>query len=66
MQRGKNACKSNEEYFHFIGAPVRLSEVNIDRSEIQKIAENAVGLARKWGLNSYTQEVIARILEFAT
>jgi alcohol dehydrogenase YqhD (iron-dependent ADH family) len=57
--------KAIEDYFHEIGAPIRLSEANIDRSEIQKIAENAVGLARKWGLKSYTQDVIARILELA-
>ena len=61
----KEAIAAMEEYFHAIGAPVRLSEVNIDKGEIKKIAENAVSLAKKWGLKNYTEDVIAKILEFA-
>ena len=61
----KEVIAAMEEYFHAIGAPVRLSEVNIDKGETRKIAENAVSLAKKWGLKSYTEDVIAKILEFA-
>ncbi len=61
----KEAIAAIEEYFREIGAPVRLDELNINKTEIEKIAENAVSLAKKWGLKSYTQTVIAEILEFA-
>lgn len=61
----KETIGAMEEYFHAIGAPVRLNEVNIHRSDIQGIAENAVSLANKWGLKGYTKEVIAKILELA-
>lgn len=61
----KEAIAAIKDYFHGIGAPVRLNEVGINKAEIEKIAENAVSLAKKWGLISYTKEVIAKILEFA-
>jgi alcohol dehydrogenase YqhD (iron-dependent ADH family) len=54
-----------ESYFQAIGAPTRLKDVNIEKTEIQKIAGNAVSLANKWGLKDYTQDVIAQILERA-
>ncbi len=61
----RDAIVAIEEYFHAIGAPTRLHEVNIVGAEIGSIAENAVSLAQKWGLHSYTKEVIANILELA-
>jgi len=61
----KETIAAIKDYFHGIGAPVRLNEVGINKAEIEKIAENAVSLAKKWGLVSYTKEVIAKILEFA-
>jgi len=45
----KETIAAIEEYFHAIGAPVRLSEVNIDKGETRKIAENAVSLAKNGG-----------------
>jgi hypothetical protein len=42
-----------------------LSDANIDKKDIQMIAENAVALAKKWQLNDYTVEVIAKILQLA-
>jgi len=44
---------------------IRLEEAGIQRTEIGKIAENAVSLANKWGLKNYTKEGIAKILETA-
>jgi len=61
----KDTITAFEEYFHEIGAPIRLKEVNIDKADIDKIAENAVSLATKWGLKTYTKEVIAKILKLA-
>ena len=61
----KEAIAAIENYFYGIGAPVRLNEVNINKAKIEKIAENAVSLAKKWDLKSYTKEVIAKILGFA-
>ena len=62
----KQAILAIEEYFKEIGSPVRLGGAHIDVSEIDKIAENAVALAKKWGLNEYTKEVIADILKLAS
>lgn len=61
----KDTITAFEEYFHEIGAPIRLKEVNIDKTDIDKIAENAVSLATKWHLKTYTKEVIAKILELS-
>jgi len=61
----KDTITAFEEYFNEIGAPIRLKEVNIDKADIDKIVENAVSLATKWGLKTYTKEVIAKILELA-
>lgn len=62
----KQAILAIEGYFKEIGSPVRLGGAHIDVSEIDKIAENAVALAKKWGLNEYTKEVIADILKLAS
>jgi len=59
------AIAAMEKFFQSIGAPIRLQEANIKRDEIPKIAENALSLAQKWGLASYTTEVIAQIFTLA-
>ena len=46
-------------------SPVRLSEVGIPESDLDKIAENAYEISCKWGLKKYTKEVIKEILEKA-
>jgi alcohol dehydrogenase YqhD (iron-dependent ADH family) len=52
-----------KQWFTFIGSPVSLREGNIPRQDIKMIAENAYALAQVWGLKSYSQDVIAEILE---
>ncbi|MEW6594535.1 MAG: iron-containing alcohol dehydrogenase [Thermodesulfobacteriota bacterium] len=55
-----------EEWFREIKAPVRLSEVGIPAADIPKIADNAHGLAKQWGIAElYTPAVIAEILRLA-
>ncbi len=51
-----------KQFFNIIGAPTHLSQVNIASSDIKKIAENAVMLAKKWGLHQYTEPVIEEVL----
>jgi alcohol dehydrogenase YqhD (iron-dependent ADH family) len=51
-----------KEFFVSIGSPVSLKDANIPSTDIEKIADNAAGTARLWGMRSYTQEVIADIL----
>lgn len=52
-------------FFKSIGVPTNLPDANIDKKDIPMIAENAVALAKKWQLNDYTVEVIAKILQLA-
>ena len=55
-----------EGWFRKIGAPVRLSDAAIPGVDIDRIAENAARLARRWGIgDEYPQEVIAEILQLA-
>lgn len=46
-----------------VGSPTSLSAAGIPAADIDKIAANAVMLAKKWRLRDYTQEVIAEILQ---
>ncbi len=50
------------EWFDSIGSPTSLKTVSITEADIDKMAENASGLARAWGLKDYTKEVIVQIL----
>ena len=55
-----------EEWFNFIGASTTLESVNIPRSGISPLAQNASELAKVWGMGEvYTQKVIEEILEKA-
>jgi hypothetical protein len=57
--KGIDALKS---WFKKIGNPVSLADANIPATEIDRIAENATMLAKKWGLTDYTKEEIAKVL----
>jgi alcohol dehydrogenase YqhD (iron-dependent ADH family) len=59
------AIEKLEGFFASIGAPTKLTDVGLSQSDIEAIAQNAVYLAQKWGLNEYTKEKIASILKFA-
>ncbi|MCI5139778.1 MAG: iron-containing alcohol dehydrogenase, partial [Candidatus Electrothrix sp. AR1] len=49
-------------WFSKVHSPVSLKELNIPVEDIPRIAENALGLAKVWRLNQYSQEVIGDIL----
>jgi hypothetical protein len=59
------AIEKLEDFFASIGAPTKLKDVGLSQSDIEAIAQNAVSLAQKWGLNEYTKDKIASILKFA-
>jgi alcohol dehydrogenase YqhD (iron-dependent ADH family) len=49
-------------WFSRVNSPVSLTELNIPAEDIPQIAENALGLAKVWRLNQYSQEIIEDIL----
>jgi hypothetical protein len=49
-------------WFRSIKSPVSLQEGGIPEGDIEKIADNAVQLARTWKLKDYTKEAIADVL----
>ena len=52
--------------FRELGCPTSLKEVGIPAGDIEKIAENAYTLAKKWRIDAiYTREVIEEILQLA-
>lgn len=53
-----------EDLFREAGAPVRLSEAGIPASDVPKIAENAMGLIRLWGMR-HEQPEVEKILRLA-
>lgn len=50
-------------WFSKVNSPVSLAELDIPAEDIPRIAENALGLAKVWHLNQYTQEIIEDILQ---
>ena len=50
-------------WFKKIKTPISLDELNIPSQDIPKIAENAVELAKIWGMPDYTEEKIEEILK---
>ncbi len=59
------ACKGIElleNWFNQIKSPTRLEELEIPATDIEKIAKNALALAKVWRLNDYDQERIEKIL----
>lgn len=51
-----------KNWFGKIEGPVSLEELDIPVTDIPKIAENALALARFWRLNEYSQQTIEEIL----
>ncbi len=56
--------KAFEAFFRKAGAPVRLSGAGIPAADIPRIAENALGLIRMWGMK-HEQPEIEKILGYA-
>jgi alcohol dehydrogenase YqhD (iron-dependent ADH family) len=50
-------------WFNKIKSPTSLADLNIPVQDIPKIAENAVGLAKIWGMPDYTAEKIKEVLK---
>ena len=50
------------DWFRSIGSPVSLKEGGIPEGDIEKIADNAVELAKTWKLKDYTKDVIVEVL----
>lgn len=66
LDTGSAGIAALEEWFASIKAPIRLREADIPEEDIEKIAENAVGLATLWGIGDiYTKEAITEILQLA-
>jgi len=51
-----------KNWFSALKSPVSLKEGGIPEGDIEKIADNAVELARTWKLKDYTKEVIVEVL----
>ena len=49
-------------WFGRVNSPTSLEEVDIPGTDIPKIAQNALGLAKVWRLNTYSRETIEEIL----
>ena len=62
METARKGVSSLTSWFKSIGCPVSLSEADIPEGDIEKIAENAVTLARLWMMTNYTKEIIVAIL----
>jgi hypothetical protein len=66
LDSAEEGIKALEQWFVKIKSPVRLGEVGIAAADIEAIAENAAGLAGKWGIGElYSRESIAEILRLA-
>ncbi|HAT72090.1 MAG TPA: NADH-dependent alcohol dehydrogenase [Elusimicrobia bacterium] len=64
VKTAAETIQSFEDFFKKAGAPVRLSEANIPTSDIPRIAANAMGLIRQWGMPQEQSE-IEKILRMA-
>ena len=60
----EETIRAFEDFFRKTGAPVRLSEAKIPAADIPRIAENAMGLIRLWGMK-HEQPEIEKILSNA-
>ncbi len=62
----KKGIKALEQWFDKVGTPTRLSQLGIDESALDAIADNAYENAKHFGLaETYTPEVIKEILQKA-
>ncbi len=64
VKTAEATIKAFEDWFRKIGAPVRLSEAGIPAADIPKIAENVMGLVKRWGMD-YDRETVEGILKKA-
>jgi len=66
LKTADDAISALEAWFKKIAAPITLNELNIDRKDINAIAENAYLTSERWQMKDiYTKKVIADILALA-
>jgi alcohol dehydrogenase YqhD (iron-dependent ADH family) len=65
LEAAKKGATALTSWYKSIGSPVSLSEAKIPEGDIEKIADNAVTLARLWMMKSYTKDIIIEILKKA-
>jgi hypothetical protein len=59
-KKGRKGVEALRRWFEKIGSPTTFEAAKIPSSDIPKIADHALDLAKTWGLNEYTKE---RIIE---
>ena len=64
VKTAEDTIKAFETFFRKTGAPVRLGEAGIPAADIPRIAANAMGLIRLWGMK-HEQPEIEKILKNA-
>ncbi|OGR44340.1 MAG: hypothetical protein A2X35_02630 [Elusimicrobia bacterium GWA2_61_42] len=64
VRTAEDTIKAFETFFRKAGAPVRLGEAGIPAADIPRIAANAMGLIRLWGMK-HEQPEIEKILKNA-
>ena len=62
IQKANDAILCLKSWFDKVKSPTSLTAINVPESDIPKIAENAVGLAKVWRMTEYTAARIEEIL----
>ncbi len=63
IQKADDGILCLKGWFDKVKSPTSLAAINVPESDIPKIAENAVGLAKIWRMQEYTAEKIEDILK---
>ncbi|HHD56765.1 MAG TPA: iron-containing alcohol dehydrogenase, partial [Desulfobulbaceae bacterium] len=61
-QMARHTIVELREWFNRIGSPTSLGEAGIPKIDIERIADNAISLAKVWRLQGYTRKRIEEIL----
>jgi alcohol dehydrogenase YqhD (iron-dependent ADH family) len=62
-KKAAEGIQALHSWFVKVKSPTSLPALHIPMQDIPKIAENAVGLAKVWGMKDYTEEKIEKILK---
>ena len=63
IQKANDGILCLKAWFDKVKSPTSLAAINVPESDIPKIAENAIGLAKVWRMQEYTAEKIEDILK---
>ncbi|MHC1741829.1 MAG: iron-containing alcohol dehydrogenase [Syntrophobacteraceae bacterium] len=64
QEAAEKGIEALKDWFERIDTPTSLASFGIHEEDVDRIAENATMLAKKWRLSAYTKDVIAEILRF--